>query len=99
MSQDQTHPDLDELSLNLSEYFCGFEVAEFFQKTILEIFDTREIKSRFAQPVGVDHGHEFVEELDDEKESDLPGDDGLEVGREEDPVEVEHEITNYIRAE
>ena len=43
--------------------------------------------------MGVDHGHEFVEELDDEEESDLPGDDGLQVGREEDSVEVEHEIT------
>ena len=43
--------------------------------------------------MGVDHGHEFVEELDDEKESDLPGDDGLQVGIEEDSVEMEHEIT------
>ena len=43
--------------------------------------------------MGVDHGHEFVEELDDEEESDLPGDDGLQVGGEEDSVEVEHEIT------
>ena len=78
---------------DVCRYFCGFEVAEFFQETFLEIFDTREIESRVAQPGGVDHGHEFVEELDDEKESDFPGDDGLEVGGEEDPVEMEHEIT------
>ena len=43
--------------------------------------------------MGVDHGHEFVEELDDEEESDLPGDDGLQVGGEEYSVEMEHEIT------
>lgn len=35
-----------------------------------------------AQPGGVDHGQEFVEELDDEEEAHLPGHDRLEVGGE-----------------
>ena len=46
-----------------------------------------------TQPGGVEEVDEFTEELDDDEEADLPGDDGLEVGREQDPVQMKHQVT------
>lgn len=42
---------------------------------------------------GVEEVDEFTEELDDDEEADLPGDDGLEVGGEQDPVQMKHQVT------
>ena len=42
---------------------------------------------------GVEEVDEFTEELDDDEEADLPGDDGPEVGREQDPVQMKHQVT------
>jgi len=48
---------------------------------------------------GVEEVDEFTEELDDDEEADLPGDDGLEVGGEQDPVQMKHQVTYCGRIE
>ena len=59
----------------------------------MEGLQAGEVQGAGAGPRAGEEGDQSEEELDDDEERHLPGDDGLQPGRGEDPVQVEHQVT------
>lgn len=59
----------------------------------MEGLQAGEVQGAGAGPRGGEEGDQSEEELDDDEERHLPGDDGLQPGRGEHPVQVEHQVT------